>query len=322
MNKICFGCGIRLQTDEALKGGYIPVQKLGSADYCQRCFKMMHYGEVSLSGVPKTALGIIDSINRDDKHVLFLVDFLSLSKENMELFHKIKGSKTLIISKADILPKQIREINVKNFLKYHYAIKGEIRFVSSLNNRGVEPLINYLSRTGINEAYIVGESNSGKSSLINKMIDSSLSAVSKLTTSKHANTTLDFIRIKISRELTLIDSPGFVLPETILKPHLSKGPLKPKVYQMKSGEKLVVGSIYISFDNDTSAVIYASNEINVKKYYKEIKFDSHIKVNNNTDILILGMGFIHVKNKCKVSIKGISENLIEVRESMIGEAHE
>ena len=44
MNKICFGCGIKLQSTDKEKLGYVPEKKLESSKYCMRCFRMMHYG--------------------------------------------------------------------------------------------------------------------------------------------------------------------------------------------------------------------------------------------------------------------------------------
>ena len=43
MNKICFGCGAKLQSVDEAKEGYVPDGKLESSDYCKRCFRMVNY---------------------------------------------------------------------------------------------------------------------------------------------------------------------------------------------------------------------------------------------------------------------------------------
>ena len=48
---------------------------------------------------------------------------------------------------------------------------NEVKFISSNNNYGVLSLLNYLSDRNINTSYILGLSNSGKSTLLNKIID-------------------------------------------------------------------------------------------------------------------------------------------------------
>ena len=41
MNKICYGCGCKLQNTDKEKIGYTPKE---DSNYCQRCFRLMHYG--------------------------------------------------------------------------------------------------------------------------------------------------------------------------------------------------------------------------------------------------------------------------------------
>ena len=41
MNKVCFGCGSILQSNNELNPGYVPENKIDSAKYCKRCFKYL-----------------------------------------------------------------------------------------------------------------------------------------------------------------------------------------------------------------------------------------------------------------------------------------
>ena len=45
MNNKCIGCGAVLQSADNKAFGYIPKNKFGNANYCERCFKITHYNE-------------------------------------------------------------------------------------------------------------------------------------------------------------------------------------------------------------------------------------------------------------------------------------
>ena len=320
MNKICFGCGSKLQSDYPNKEGYIPKEKIDDSVYCQRCFKITHYGKQITVDTPKTIDEIINNINKNAELVLFLADFITLNKDIIDIFKKIKKNKMLIISKCDIIPKNIRYDLVIDTIKDNYNIDDEIRIISTKNDYGVNKLLNELFYKKLNNVYIVGLSNAGKSTLINKMIDLTDTKTNKITTSKIPNTTLDFLRIKLSWGLTIIDSPGFIIPN--LSNHEFKNIIKPKTYQMKKNESILINNVYLKFDNNTSITIYMDNNLNIKKYYKEIDYNYSININNNTDLIIKGEGFINIKNNCLVSIKNLNEDHIELRNSIFGGFYE
>ena len=46
--KKCLGCGSILQTDDVDKEGFVKSNVYAKSDYCERCFKIMHYGEYSV----------------------------------------------------------------------------------------------------------------------------------------------------------------------------------------------------------------------------------------------------------------------------------
>ena len=60
MNKICFGCGIKLQSTDKEKLGYVPEKKLESSKYCMRCFKMNNYGVIKPEKVNKNNQDVIN----------------------------------------------------------------------------------------------------------------------------------------------------------------------------------------------------------------------------------------------------------------------
>lgn len=319
MSKICYGCGSKLQYKDLYKEGYIPKDKYDEGGYCQRCFKLIHYGINNASNTPKSIEQIISAVNGDDKFVIFLCDFLSLSDKVLDIFKKINKKKLLLISKSDIIPSGVNPVRVKEFISNYYDIDDDIKFISSYRNNGVEALINYLEKNNISESYVLGLSNSGKSTLINKIMELMDCDLKRITTSSKQNTTLDFIRININDKITLIDSPGFIVPSiSISIENKLKDYLKPKAFQMKEGEVLKVDNMFIKFNKSTNVTLYVNNDLYVKKYYKDIEFNDEVKLDDNSDLVLLGVGFISFKKGSTIGLNNIAVKDIEIRDSIFG----
>lgn len=315
MSRICFGCGAKLQYSNKDAKGYVPENKLNDAKYCMRCFKLMHYGVNINDTVPKRVEEILYLVNSDDKFTIFMCDFLSLSDKIINIYNKIKGKKLLLVSKIDVIPKDIKIDNIRKYIMNDYKVNN-VRFVSSVNGYGIDSLINYLITNNIRECYILGETNSGKSTLINNILDAFDSKLTKTTISSSKNTTLDFIRLNVNNNLTIIDSPGFVTDSYEVNCPLKKV-IKPLTYQMKDGEVLKIDKFYLKFSIATSITIYSAYELEIKKYYKDdISFTYNEKINSNSDVVIYGLGFINVKNECTICVSNIDSSLLELRESV------
>ena len=60
--------------------GYIREDKIENSSYCERCFKIIHYGEYSVLDKKIDTDGIIRNINSDTvASVAFLVDSLNIN---------------------------------------------------------------------------------------------------------------------------------------------------------------------------------------------------------------------------------------------------
>jgi small GTP-binding protein len=66
-----------------------------------------------------------------------------------------------------------------------------------------------------NNVYVVGYTNAGKSTLINKLLYNYSDTLPTITTSLLPSTTLNSIEIKLDDKLTLIDTPGLLEENTI-----------------------------------------------------------------------------------------------------------
>lgn len=326
MNKKCIGCGSILQTEKPKEKGYIIKDKIKDSNYCERCFKIIHYNEKIITDLENINDYIIKEVNKKAKYVYFLVDFLNVNKETINVFKEIKVPKSLIISKLDIIPKSIKKNKIITWLNEEYGIKEEILFQSSKKNINTKSLITNLESKNIKEVYILGFTNAGKSTLINNL--TSATNENKITTSSIPNTTIDFINIK-KDNITIIDSPGFTSNNTIYDPNefdlikriMPRTFLKPTTYQVKPISSIIIeDKIRITSSINNSLTFYISNDIKVNRVFnnkeltnlKEITLD----IPDNSDLVIKSLGFINIKKACKITINTYKKDLIEVRKSL------
>ena len=320
MNKICFGCGSILQSTSEDLPGFIPEEKLNDAKYCKRCFRLVHYGDTTLRESKKSNESIINNVNNSDGLKVFIIDLLNINKNTMTLFNDIKGDKLLLISKCDLIDKSININNIISNIKYIYKINCDIKLISSKDNEGINSFINYLKKKEIERCYILGPTNSGKSTFINKLLDSTNKNLNKLTVSNKRNTTLDFIRLNIEN-ITIIDSPGFIIDDYNLESKY-KNKIKPITFNMKENEVLKIDDFYMGFKNNTNVTIYCYEKLPVKKYFKEVNFAHVVDVDSNSDITINGLGIIKIKNSCSIGFNNISSDLISTNKSIMGGKYE
>ena len=315
MIKYCSGCGIKLQTINKNEEGYIPENKYIESLYCQRCFRMTHYGDLSKDNTLYNELDLINKINEKNNFTLFLVDFLCISNEVINLFRKINTPKCLIVNKCEILPKFLKREKLKEYLKDNYNIDEVI--IKGNKNREASIILNYLNKNNVRYANLVGLSNSGKSTLINDLLDLKMSNTPRLTVNKKENTTLDFITIKVDDSLTLIDTPGFIKPTINIK----KGKkIRSFIFQMKENETLnLTEDLYINFSNDCNINFFTdyNNERVIKKNYKSLDYIYELDIDPSTDLVILGLGFISFKSGTRIKTN-ISKEYLSLRKSIFG----
>lgn len=331
MNKVCIGCGSKLQTLDKNKEGYINPKVYEKATLCERCFKIKYYGEAYVTDNPKDKTSLIKMINDSKKSVVYLVDTLTISKETLSVIDSLSNKVYLVLTKRDLLPKSVKNSKLKEYISNLTLIK-DVFVISALKNNGVTELYNELIKNNEKSVYVIGYTSSGKSTFINKLL--TLNGKSgNITTSSLPNTTLECINIKLNDKLTLIDTPGFVSENSsynfidvdIYKKMLPKSVIKPKVYTIKKDFMIILGDILRienNSDNDVNLVFYFKNEIKLNKMRSirnELLKDKDkldVKVSDK-DIILEGLGYIKVVGYANLTMYTLNKKMISIRNKMI-----
>lgn len=326
MNK-CLGCGSLLQYDNPNIEGYASKEE---STYCERCFRIKNYGEYkSVVKDNNTFINILKEINNTDSLVLLVVDIFNLPENFDVIVNNISNPILFVLTKRDILPKSIYEERLLDYMdNYKLNLLDKI-IVSSNNNYGMDELIEKIKRYKTNNnVYVVGYTNAGKSTLVNKLIYNYSEALPTITTSILPSTTLNSIEIKFDNELTLIDTPGILEENSIdnyidvktLKKITPKNTIKPITYQINKKQFVIIEDLLkLSLENN-NITIFVSNKLKIERLFKEKKLEletKKIQVLPNTDLVISGLGFIKFTKSEVIEVSVIKGTKIYTRKSFI-----
>ncbi|MGG4217352.1 ribosome biogenesis GTPase YqeH [Paenibacillus jamilae] len=256
----CSGCGIVMQTTSPDLPGYIPEKLLTREPIiCQRCFRIKNYNETSSVTVDQDEfLKLLSQIGDKDALVIHIVDIFDFEGSLISGLQRFVGSNPVVlaVNKTDLLPKVTNWNKVRNWVQKQAKEQGlrteEIVLCSAKKNQGFDRLLDVVSELrGNRDVYVVGATNVGKSTLINRLIRDYSDMEQELTTSRYPGTTLDMVNIPLDDGKHIIDTPGIVYPwrfsEIVSRQDLSAimpdKPLKPAAYQLDAGQTLFFGGM-------------------------------------------------------------------------------
>lgn len=284
-SKRCFGCGSVLQSEDAARPGFIPASALHEENaICKRCFRIRHYNEISTVTVDQNAfVQLLSTIADTDSLVVAIVDIFDFEGSFISGLHRFVGRNPvlLVANKMDLLPKGLNWNRILNWVQQRAKAQGlkvaGVELCSAKRNQGFDRVVESVDRHRQGrDVYVVGATNVGKSTFINRLIRDYSDMDAELTTSPIPGTTLDAVHIPLEDGKALIDTPGIVyahrltevVPKRILGKLLPDKPVKPLVYQLQEQQTLYFGAL-ARFDfihgESQSFTCYLSNSINVHR---------------------------------------------------------
>lgn len=338
----CAGCGVKLQTEATDKLGYVPAAALEKElPICQRCFRIKNYNEAASIALDQDDfLRLLGGIAGTKSLVVHIVDLFDFEGSLISGLQRFVGNNPvlLVVNKIDLLPKGINPNRLLNWVQKQTKKEGlkvvDVVLCSAKRNIGFERVIESIGRhRGDRDVYVVGATNVGKSTLINRLIRDYSDLERELTTSRYPGTTLDAVHIPLDDGKEIIDTPGIVykhrlteiVPRDVLGALLPDKPIKQLVYQLNAGQTLFFGALarFDFIDGDRQSFsIYISNALQVHRTKLERAdelFAEHkgellappsreqledipawtrhrlnIRRGTDTDIFISGLGWIHV----------------------------
>ena len=346
--KKCKGCGIPLQTKNKEGVGYVVDME---QDYCQRCFRLSHYGDTAyLKTNYVSNEKIFDIYNRYNGSLfVVIVDILdALCLREDDLLDVFKNRDVLlIINKTDLLPENMSEGKIdKLFTKILFDLNKKYRNIRAalLSNkyetRFNEQFLTLLSDLGARNVVFAGRANAGKSTLINKLIHSK-----DLTTSIYPGTTLEEVIIDY-RNYRFIDTPGLVDVNNyatylnVEKYKLSKidKTIKPQVFQLSQPQSYFYYGLlrvdilpknkasvcfYINNENKIHRTKYENGDDYYQKHYCEFILRvkplgiSDFSVVDSKTIVIKGLGILKISGECLAYVHSLANcRLYEIEEEI------
>ena len=371
-NKIyCIGCGAEIQSENQNKQGYLPksvVEKSIEENnlVCKRCFRLKNYNEVSdVELGAEDFYKLIKTLSKKDGLIVKVVDIFDFSGSWIEDVIDIVGNNkdiVLVANKLDLLPKSVKQNKIKQWLFKMLKAKGikvkDVLLISAIKNHGIEEAAARIDelRNG-KDVYIIGATNVGKSTFINKLIELTTGDKNVITTSHFPGTTLGMIEIPLDRATSIYDTPGIILDYDIahyldaksLKLVMPKKEIKARVFQLNAEQSLFFGGMarvdFVKGERQ-SFTLYASNLVDIHRtklsnadalFEKHLgtllkpPFEDNISIFKNQvkknfkiedrkiDIVISGLGWITVNSDsgCEIDIYVPEEIEVFVRESII-----
>ncbi|MBE6148732.1 MAG: GTPase RsgA [Firmicutes bacterium] len=298
----CKGCGITLHSENRKEPGYTPKE---GSKLCERCFKITNYNyhEKDSKNIDNNIL--IKGINNKKCATMFLCDILNLNSNIMEIYDIIREPKVLVITKSDIIPKNIKLNKLEENIKKVYNVDN-LLFISSRSGYGKKHVLDYIEK--YKKVVLAGPTSSGKSSLINYLFDL------QLTVSNHKNTTQEFISLKIG-DNEIIDAPGFN-EEYLLDNVKQNGFITPKTLIIKKGYSICINNLEFYANQDMNITLFFPKSILVKTRKVKKEYENKIELSNHSDLIVNNLGFIYFKDEVCIYVN--DKNYLDTRESIVG----
>ena len=301
----CYHCGAILQCENEDEKGYIIPESLHRATpiqiiYCDKCFETMKaFNNSELEQkVDQEVLKILDDAFATDAMIIWVVDLFSFNGTlNSEIANKVKKLNVVVVgNKRDLFPMNVKDDSLIAYLNETfnaYGIKPKsVRLLGATNKIDSKELIDAMNaaRKG-HDVYMIGNSTSGKTSIINRAMKGFENKTSRqIKTITYPGTSVNVLEIPLSRSSFFYELPGISqttsatgkLEKDVVKQLVPKKAIKMTQRTMTAGDALMVGSL-AAFEvikgKTTNYRFYAAEGVETRKVQSK-KLDDYINENN------------------------------------------
>ena len=301
----CYHCGAILQCENEDEKGYIIPESLHRATpiqiiYCDKCFETMKaFNNSELEQkVDQEVLKILDDAFATDAMIIWVVDLFSFNGTlNSEIANKVKKLNVVVVgNKRDLFPMNVKDDSLIAYLNETfnaYGIKPKsVRLLGATNKIDSKELINAMNaaRKG-HDVYMIGNSTSGKTSIINRAMKGFENKTSRqIKTITYPGTSVNVLEIPLSRSSFFYELPGISqttsatgkLEKDVVKQLVPKKAIKMTQRTMTAGDALMVGSL-AAFEvikgKTANYRFYAAEGVETRKVQSK-KLDDYINENN------------------------------------------
>jgi hypothetical protein len=260
MTLICRGCGVRIQSIDQTKPGYVPPDLVSRENLiCQRCFKISHYNQLfPVSLDEEHFLEALKKIGQKKALVVKIMDLFDFNGSFLPSLPRLVNFNPILlaVNKIDLFPR-VSWGRIGDWIQRRVKEWGlnpvDMVLLSGSTGNGIDSLLEAINKHGRGrDVYLVGAANVGKSTIINQVVSHlNKETPLRLTTSRFPGTTLEMIDIPLPNGIVLHDTPGIINRKQMthyvsaedLKIILPNKKLKPKIYQLNPQQTLFFGGL-------------------------------------------------------------------------------
>ena len=229
------------------------------------------------------------------------------------------------------MPKSVKDYKLIDYVSKRVNNYLDIEVISSVKNYNLDSLMNKIKKYSNNkEVYFIGNTNSGKSTLINKIIKNYSEKDIEVTTSIYPSTTLNKIEIDLE-DIHIMDTPGLISEGSIInkldlkeiKRITPKKEIKPRSYQLKGKGSLIIDNkVRVDYFSDNNITIYLANNLNIVKAgldNSKLKngIKKEFKLSKDKDIVIEDLCFIKFTKVSNIDVYSLYNINIYDRDNLI-----
>ncbi len=226
----CHNCGAILQSDSKKEPGFISRAIIENGvpkiPYCNNCYeKMLTLNSSNLEHeTDKDIIKILNDAIATDSLIVWMVDLFSFNGTlNPDVVKKVKKLNVVVVgSKRDLFPSSVTDSMLIRYLDERFSEVGinpvSINLIGNEDKIDIEDMIKeFREKRKYRDIYLIGEVNSGKSTLVNKLLKNYVNKTKwQIKTEVYPGTNSDVLEIPLSNSSFLYQLPDMSNSTSVL----------------------------------------------------------------------------------------------------------